>query len=49
MTISEDTINRVCNTASPPDLTDPSVNSVELAMEYSIQEGDISEAEDQPG
>ena len=49
MAISEDTINRVCNTASPPDLIDPSVNAVELAMEYSIQEGDISEAEDQPG
>ena len=49
MTISEEMINHVYNTDSPLDTTDPGVNAVELAMEYNIQLGDISEAEDEPG
>ena len=49
MTISEDTINYIYNIALSPDLTNPNINAVELAIEYNIQEGDINEAEDQPG
>ena len=48
MTISEDIIDRVCST-NEPDLNDPNVGAVKVALEFNVHEEEAQgSAEDEP-